>query len=294
MNNKAPIIVGIDFSASSPFALRQAVHIGSLTGSPVVAVHVLNTSVLDHWAGTVEQASAHASLVMQAEARLTALMQEETPDAELLFEVCIGRPAEQLSRIVKERKAVLLVIAANDMTKERLGSISSSCVRTVVTDVLVTRDWQSGDFRKIVACTDLSATSGRVVEKAIELAEVNKAALEFVHVMYPPDKDYWGSTIDDVGDGSLGYVERTRRRVQDAMAQVLEPFTSQLGKLEHSSVILESTVPSVELSCHIKDTGADLVVLGTRAQSKLASIFVGTNAERLLHEAPVSVLAVRS
>jgi nucleotide-binding universal stress UspA family protein len=35
------------------------------------------------------------------------------------------------------------------------------------------------------------------------------------------------------------------------------------------------------------------VVLGTRGHSRLASYFIGTNAERLLHDATVSVLAVR-
>jgi nucleotide-binding universal stress UspA family protein len=38
---------------------------------------------------------------------------------------------------------------------------------------------------------------------------------------------------------------------------------------------------------------ADLVVMGTRGHSKLASYFIGTNAERLLQDLPVSVLAVR-
>lgn len=293
MKEKAPIIVGIDFSTASPFVLRQAVHIGSLTGSPVVAVHVLSASILHHWAGGDPQGTAHISLARQAESRLADLVQDEVADAGVLFEVCVGRPAEELSRIVRERNAALLIIAANDMTKKHLGSIASRCTRSVPTDVLIARDWQSGNFKKIIACTDFSASSGKLLEKSVAMAEANSAALEVVHVMYPPGKDYWGASIDDPGDGTLSYTERVRNKAQERMSRSLAPYAGRLESLEHTHVILESTAPSVALTYHIKGSGADLVVLGTRVHSKLASIFVGSNAEKLLHDAPVSVLAVR-
>lgn len=293
MKKQKPIIVGIDFSASSPFVLRQATHIGSLDGSCVIAGHVLNSSSLSHWASGEDKSRAYDALVEQAKTRMKQMVKAEAPDSHVVSEVCIGRPAEELSRMVREWDASLLIIAANDMTKKRLGSIASRCVRSVTTDVLIVRNCPSGNYKKMIVCTDLSAASERVIERAIEVAEANNAALELVHVIYPPEQDYWGESIDDGGDDLSSYSERVRKKTKEKMALSLASFAQRLENLEHTSVILESTVPSVDLTYHIKESGADLAVLGTRVHSKLASIFVGTNAERLLHDAPVSVLAVR-
>jgi nucleotide-binding universal stress UspA family protein len=77
------------------------------------------------------------------------------------------------------------------------------------------------------------------------------------------------------------------------MQRFLAPHAAALAEIEHHPVILESISSSMALTHHVQDSGADLVVLGTRGHSKLSSFFLGTNAERLLHDATVSVLAVR-
>jgi nucleotide-binding universal stress UspA family protein len=77
------------------------------------------------------------------------------------------------------------------------------------------------------------------------------------------------------------------------MKAFLAPHAVGLAGIEHVPVILESISSSLALTHHVQDSGADLVVLGTRGHSRLASFFIGTNAERLLHDATVSVLAVR-
>ena len=289
MTQTAPIVVGIDFSDSSGFVLRQAVHAGQLSGSPVIAVHVLNRGKLLHWA---KEHNTEA-LMNQAEEKLKALAEEEVPGAELAFEICVGRPYEELARITKAYDASRLVIAANERAKTQLGSIASRCVRTVPSDVLIVRDWLSGNFNKVVVCTDFSARSNRLIEKAIEIATVNDAALDIVHVIYPPDKDYWGKSLADPSEDGPSYEESIRADAKAKMDHCLAGFEEQTKDINCSGTILESTTPSVELTYHISESGADLVVLGTRGHSKLASIFVGTNAERLMHDVTVSVLAAR-
>ena len=289
MKQTAPILVGIDFSDSSGFVLRQAVHAGQLSGSPVIAVHVLNRSKLLHWA----QDHNIDKLMNQAEEKLKTLAQEEVPDAELTFEICVGRPYEQLARITKTYQASRLVIAANERAKTQLGTIASRCVRTVPSDVLIVRDWLSGNFNKVVVCTDFSATSNRLIEKAIEIATVNGAELNVTHVIYPPDQDYWGKSLTEPSEGGPSYEESIRSEAKARMDRCLSEFKDQTKNIKCTGTILESTTPSVELTYHISESGADLVVLGTRDHSKLASVFVGTNAERLMHDVTVSVLAAR-
>lgn len=258
-----------------------------------MAVHVLNSSHLHHWAGHKDEAYSQEGLLEQSRVRLGDFVQREAAGAKVEQVVCIGRPADELSRIVREREASVLVIAANDMSKEHLGTTAASCLRFVPADVLVVRNWQRGNFKKIVACTDCSPASSRLVGIAVDMARVRGATLEIVHVIYPPKHDLWGKALEGTHDDSGSYPERVRVMAQETLDHNLAPFKERLEGVDYSTVILESVVPSVEIACHLEDSGADLAVLGTRCHSKFTSIFVGTNAEKLMQNVKVSVLAVR-
>jgi nucleotide-binding universal stress UspA family protein len=292
-SDHAPVIAGIDFSAASPAVLRQAVHAAGIHGAPVVAVHVLDSASLAHRAASGGANPAADLLLGQTRRKLEALVATAAPGAQVRIEVLDGSPADELQRLVQATGACLLVIAANDLTKKRLGSIASRCVRLAPCDVLVIRDWQEGNFSKVVVCTDFSPSSARALERGISLAAGQGARLDIVHVMYPPSRDVWGEVLEHAADSPLSYAEECRANVDRDMRRFLEPHAAALAEIEHHPVILESVSSSLALTHHIQDSGADLVVLGTRGHSKLSSFFLGTNAERLLHDATVSVLAVR-
>jgi universal stress protein E len=293
MTASAPIIAGIDFSAASPSVLRHAVHVARRTGAPVLAVHVLDPGSLAHRAASGGANPGIDLLRDQARRKVEALIPADTGGTQVRVELRDGRPAEEIHALVTETGASLLVIAANDLTKKRLGSIASNCVRTAPCDVLVIRDWQEDDFSKIVVCVDFSPTSGRALERAVSLAAEQGAKLEIVHVMYPPSRDVWGEVLEHAMDSPLSYSDECHAKVNYDMKEFLAPHAVGLAGIEHQVVILESISSSLALTHHAQDSGADLVVLGTRGHSRLASYFIGTNAERLLHDATVSVLAVR-
>jgi len=287
-----PILAGIDFSISSPSVLRHAVHAAKLSGAPVHAVHVLDSGRIAHWMSGGGKISEEA-LKDQALERMRSLVAAHAADAGVTSEVRSGRPAAELSRVVEEQGASTLVIAANDLTKKRLGSVASACVRTAPCDVLVLRDWQEGNFRRIVVCTDFSPMSVRALERGVELATANGARLDTVHVLYPPDRDVWGEVMEHQADSPVPYAKECRERAQREAAAFLAPQSVALAGIDHHLVILESAFPSVALTGYLEDVGADLAVLGTRGHSRVGGMLLGTNAERLLHDLPVSVLAVR-
>lgn len=293
MKSISPIVAGIDFSSPSAAVLRHAVHAANLRGAPVIAVHVLDRGILSHRATRSGPSHGVERFTARAERKLSELAAELAADANVRIEVRCGRPADEMSRLIEETGAGLLVIAANDLTKKRLGSIASRCVRTAPCDVLVLRDWQDGNFSKIAACTDFSPAAARALDRGIDLASSHAAALQIIHVMYPPEQDTWGEILDHESDAPTSYAEECHEHAGDAMAAFLSPFKSRLDSIRHEVVILESVIPSLALTHHVQDSGADLVILGTRGMSPIASHFLGTNAERLLHDAGVSVLAVR-
>lgn len=293
MNSKHTIIAGIDFSPASPNVLSHAVRAAGDDGD-LLAVHVLNASRLHHWRKMRGDSAREEEMVQQAEAKLERLVGEHTAAGDVERRVLRGRPAAEIEALVDREQAQLLVIAANDLSKKRLGSVSSHLVRAAHCDVLVVRDWQDGNFHRVLVCVDLSTVSASLLERAIGIARADGAELEIVHVIFPPDRDLWGELIEEPGEeDGPDYVERARAKVRQDLERFLEPFATQLEGLSWKYEVLESAVPSMALTFHAEDIGADLVVLGTRGHGKLGAMFLGTNAERLLNDATVSVLAVR-
>ncbi|WP_411825875.1 universal stress protein [Luteolibacter sp. AS25] len=283
----------IDFSNSSPLVLRHAVKEADATGSKLVAVYVVDESLLDHIFNSREGSPDVRAMENEAREKFRLLRAEAAPNSKVTFRVESGNPPEKISEVVKETSATLLVIGANDMTKKRLGSVAARCVRMTPCDVMVLRDWQGGDFTKVVVCDDFSASSARAIKIGARLAAAQDAVLQIVNVMYPPALDSWGAVMDHKEDSAIPYIEECQIKVGEMMEKSLAPHQEALKGLEWEAIILEGESSSIMIEAHVRAEKADLVIMGTESKSKLASYFFGTNAERLLQDLPVSVLAVR-
>jgi nucleotide-binding universal stress UspA family protein len=257
-----------------------------------VAAHVIDSNRLSFWlAGRPDEQDA-TQLEQAARRKLEALVAQEPAAGSAEIVIASGHPPEAMQSVIDEKGAGLLVVAANDTTKKRLGTTASRCVRVAHCDVLVLRDWQDRNFSKIVACVDLSGSSQKVIGRAIATARHCQASLDIVHVIFPPERDMWGEAVESK-ETREDFVTHARTRAQEALDYALEPFQDQLDGVTIEARVLESTDPSLRLTHYAEEVGADLVILGTRGHLKLGAYFLGTNAERLLHDAPVSVLAVR-
>lgn len=287
------ILAGIDFSGSSPIVLRHALQAAESRDATVVAVHILEKGMQEFREASGQAKASFETLKSQAETRFSKLLEGNARGVHVELVVKEGKPVDELNQLAKDVDAKILIISANDLTKKRLGSIASKCVRTAPCDVLVLRDWQGGDFHKIVACTDFSDNADRAIERAASLARHHGASLEIINVMYPPDRDSWGEVLEHAADSPITYEEECREKINKRMEQCLKRCEAALEGVKHEAVILESQVPSMAITEHARSIGSDLVVLGTQGQSKLASYFIGTNAERLIQDLPVSVMAVR-
>lgn len=288
-----PIIAAIDFSNSSPLVLRHALRAADMSGADLIAIHVLDESRIDFIMSSSEKGGDPVILGDQAKEKFNRLVAAEAPGRSITFRVEIGKPAEAMARVLEEVSAGLLIIGANDMTKKRLGSVAARCVRTSPCDVLVLRDWQGGNFRKIVVCNDFSKPASRAIASGAAIAASHGASLQIVNVIYPPDMDSWGATLEHRLDSPSSYSEECHARAQWMMDKSLAPHLEALGGIPWEAMVIEGVSSAAAITSHVTIVDADLVVMGTRGHSKLASYFIGTNAERLLQDLPVSVLAVR-
>ncbi|MCB2185909.1 MAG: universal stress protein [Deltaproteobacteria bacterium] len=142
-------------------------------------------------------------------------------------------------------------------------------------------------YRHIVICLDFSEHSDRAFEKARGLATREGADLTILHVVVPglplvpgeepPKKP---SRIPD--EEIVGKLQR----------HIEENYLARCGG-PACQIMLRRGYPSVEILDHLRETGADLVVMGSAGLSGMGLVLLGSVAERVCRKAPCDCLIVR-
>jgi nucleotide-binding universal stress UspA family protein len=136
------------------------------------------------------------------------------------------------------------------------------------------------EFKTILVATDLTHSGSSALQYAKRIAKLHGATLVVVHAIDPtgyafPQGLPQTTAIDQTAREALGKIEDEAREQGIAVHSVVE-----------TSVIYERILQAVA------DHHADLLVLGTRAASRVGRAALGTVARRLLATAPCPILTV--
>ncbi len=290
------IVVGIDFSYFSRCALKQAARIAGWNQAKMHALHVVDTSMVNHlkefW--NCKRAligSQHAVETMRetAQAQLEEMV-GKVEEVSLHADAITGTPFLELLRRVKGTSADLLVLGSNGSSdpSKGAGAFATKCVRKAATKVLLVRADHAEPFQNMVVCVDFSESSHRVIEQAIRVAQQDGASLHLLHVFSPPWKG-----ANYVPKPSPENEQQHSESLSERMQVALEPFESEIHALQVETNVVENARESDGIVQFIGDSAADLVVVGTRGRTGMRAILLGTVAERIVRESPCSVLAVK-
>ena len=122
---------------------------------------------------------------------------------------------------------------------------------------------------RILYPTDFSSYSNQAYFHAVGLAETYGASLTVVYVHTPGapgDKMRWLSQLEQVRPGN--------------------------PKIAVSHVLLEGD-PAAEIVRYATDAHIDVIVIGTHGRTGVDRLVMGSVAERVMREAPCSVLVVK-
>lgn len=141
---------------------------------------------------------------------------------------------------------------------------------------------------RIVVATDFSVFSERAVQRAAHIAHQHDADLHVLHVVRPLDL-YPSLTLtrDEFGhyDQDLQEAEQTR------VERIAATLTTQFGIRVHPATRLGRA--HAEVAAYSREVSADLVVAGSRGESTLMDLFLGSTTSRLLRVAHCPVLIVK-
>jgi len=294
MEKAHSILVGVDFSDCSVSALRQAGRLALRDGAKLAVVHAVTPDFIEHYRESfvTPETDIIEKILQQVKAFARANL---ASGAEFDAQVYVGHPFVEILRAAKECAADLLVLGSHGLTvgSGSVGNLASKCVRKAPLPVLLIRDAHRGEFRKVVAGVDFSDTSFLALKQAAVLAERDGAALEVLHVHCPPWLwvNHYAYDLKAFPKGD--YEQEYRAVLRDQMEAFVGPLRELLPTLEISTQIVENEAILQGFREYLEQSDADLVAIGTRGRSGVKSLLLGTTAERLLHDSPCSILAVK-
>jgi nucleotide-binding universal stress UspA family protein len=213
------------------------------------------------------------------------------------LDVRYGDPGRVIGEVARERRASLVVVGtgAHGIADRLLGGeVPLQLVRHGHAPVLAVAPQATGAFRHVVVGIDFSAASIRAAQAALALADVNAAAGAL-----PESGEHGASVVTLVHVRSiadhrlLGAVEWDARSMADVSSRFAR-LQALLRPHVPTGVVLETRVRAggvVEcLDEAVRETGADLVAVGTHGPGWVERWMVGSVATDALRTLPVSVL----
>lgn len=292
------LLVARDFSPGSERALAAGLDLAARTGA---TLHLVHAEVLhgDPYGTPPESAGALDKL---RERLKEGVERDRNPNATYHpqsgpIEHRVVRDvaaAPALVRYAKERDVDLVVLGTHGRRGVRrtlLGSVAEEVVRLAPCPVLTVRGEGDEAFalRAVLAAVDFSDGSRVALEQAARLAEVYGARLHLIHVAEEvPVPAFYDAGLVSVYAYSPGFNERALDHLQAFTKEVV-------GETLDSPVAyhVETGSPAARIVKTVEETGADLVVVGTRGLTGLRRLLLGSVAERVLRLASVPVLVAR-
>jgi len=139
----------------------------------------------------------------------------------------------------------------------------------------------------ILVATDFSEHSKHAWEYALHEAQIHKAGLVVAHVIHRM-----------VREDHMLMDTMSTMRVSEALRNIAEDQFQSMKKaaalvdVACKTFILEGT-PFVEIIKCARETEADMAVVGSHGTAGLASMMLGSTAEKVVRKAPCSVVVVK-
>lgn len=198
MVSSPSVLCPVDFSDNSRGALRYAALIASRIGARLTLLAVNDPLLVE-----ASQLGAAPDHLSEETVREVDRFCQRTLDGQLAaigdvrLEVAVGKPADEILRVARDRKTDLIVMGSHGSTGFRklfFGSTTERVLRETTVPVLVTPGGDAGPLRpedvdstvrRVLAPVDLTAATTHEVEVGTLIAEHLRVPLLLLHVIEP-------------------------------------------------------------------------------------------------------------
>ena len=283
MTTTLPLLVAYDGSVDARRALTWAADESLRTGVPVhvLAVDEIVPPVWGGVGGTVVTGGfvLDASTLLERAQKILA----DEGVTTVTTEQRSGPVVPEIVRAAASASALVVGSRGHGPVGEALiGSVSQHLARHATCPVVVVRQQEDPDARRIIVGIDGSRSSTAALEYACRRAEATGETVVAVHGIHvhAPSTDVWAAT-----PRSVDLAER-ERLLAESIAGLRE---------DHPDVRLEQEVVAVAPDRCLVDASASasLVVVGSRGLGWFSGLLLGSVSQAVLHRATCPVAVVR-
>ena len=145
-------------------------------------------------------------------------------------------------------------------------------------------------MKNIIVPTDFSEYANNAFDFACSIAEHSKGEVTLLHVIEYPVMSIFNST------GEISMETITDAYIVNLKERADEELNRRLTNPSYPNVRIKKQVrignPYENIARLIEQSGADLVVMGTKGASGLRELFIGSNAEKVVRFAKCPVITV--
>lgn len=145
-------------------------------------------------------------------------------------------------------------------------------------------------YQCILIPTDFSDPATKAVHAAAGLARQYKAELHLLHIVAA--QVYYA----EMPEMMLPPMEGLSEQLRASGKERLEKLASDIGKDLNLCIHVEESAmrPADAIAETAENIKADLIVIGSHGHTGLRHIFLGSTAERVVHEADCDVLVIKA
>lgn len=211
------------------------------------------------------------------------------------FESISGSPSEVLLAEASSGDIDLIVIGHNNdksIVDLFLGSVTGSITHKASKPVLIAKDEKCAAPKKIAVAYNFSYHCEKALEWAINLAKENKAELELVNILpcYYQGYHVAHTLSNNFNEALEEMIQESLQKIKSKL-KIKEDEITALGIKTKSTVILDKdgSIPD-KIIDYVNADDFDLITMGTHARGKVAELFLGSVANRVIKKSKASVL----
>lgn len=277
-------LVATDFSTRSDRAMRRSILVAKHLGATLSVVHVVDD---DQPRRVVKTERETATGVLNELAR--ALEEEGCPLADV--RVVEGDAFQGITQTADDMDADLVVLGPHrrQLLKDVfVGTTAERVVRSSRRPVIMANGVPTGFYQRVLVATDFSQCSADALSAITHMKIDRTTSVAALHVFEPIGETLLtrASVSEDTRQDYLEEEElRAIRELDEFLANA--GFTSKNRFVRKSAASVVATILGV-----VKESSADLLVLGTRGRTGVERLLLGSVAQEVLAAASIDVLIV--